>query len=290
MEDGTGGESIDFSKLTDEQKSNMIGKTITGYNPSFNKEADVQAGTIKDGTYTPLDEYTGRKSLHEEQGAFDTESLGWRIWGIDENNIYLISAEPTLTVLILSGAQGYNNGVYILNEICKTCYTDSKYKDAKVRSMNIRDIEKLYDDYEEGNRIMEYDYSTYSHDSYDGIHKYGTNNLAYTLTWPTAYTKFDEQDTAKPFDSRNSQSELIQEGEDTQTRTEKYPYMSSWSKKFRSESSLTGFAGTDVAKAYVDMIFDYDPSYLSSYYLASRCVFPQSSNSCDFSLQFVSNR
>ena len=75
----------------------MIGKTITGYNPSFNAGADVQGGSIAEGKYTPLDDYTGRESSDTEQGKFETEGLGWRIWGIDENNIYLISATPTTT-------------------------------------------------------------------------------------------------------------------------------------------------------------------------------------------------
>ena len=251
----TGGDKQSFDEAT---KKSMIGKTIKGYNPTFNAAASVQAGTISESDYTPNADYAGTASSK----AFTTESLDWKIWGIDADNVYLISATPTSATLNLGEAQGYNNGVYILNEICRTCYTDSKYKDIEVRSMNIRDIEKLYDN---SRGIMEYDYSTYN---YDSNHKYGANYETYTFTWPTAYTKFDEKDQTKPFDSRNSQSELLQNSDATQASSAKQPYMSLWYKQFGSVGSYSGFAATDEAKGYASMIFDNGTSRIPTILLA----------------------
>ena len=257
-----GGESTGGDKQTfeDEQKSSMIGKTITGYNPIFNAEADVKGGTIVEGKYTPEDKYTGREESDTEQGAFDTESLGWKIWSIDENNVYLISAKVTSAKLYLKGVQGYNNGVYILNETCKTCYTDSNYAGVEVRSMNIRDIEKLYDN----NRgIMTF--------NYQGDSEYDTAPYSFKFKWPTAWTTYDETD-AKPFEKRSKQDTLIESGSETQEQSEKSPRVNRWWKNFGSLRSYSGFADTEEAKGYASMIFDNGFLLLPKYWLASRYV------------------
>ena len=144
--------------LTEAEIREMIGKEIVGYNP-------IIEGTYKSNGYTPDSKYTGYTETTTKQEAFKTENLKWKIWNIDENNIYLISETPTSAQLGLGtkasnntdetkkGAQGYNNGVEILNEICKICYTDSNFSDIEVRSLNISDIEEL-----KSRNIMTYDY------------------------------------------------------------------------------------------------------------------------------------
>lgn len=44
----------------------------------------------------------------------------------------------------LQGAQGYNNGVYLLNEACSYLYGNEE-KGIKARSINIEDIERKND-------------------------------------------------------------------------------------------------------------------------------------------------
>ena len=266
-----GGSTGDKQSFTDEQKSNMIGKIIMGYKPSFNATADVQAGTIAEGKYTPKDEYTGRESSDTEQGAFDTESLVWRIWGIDENNIYLISKDPTTTKLTLKGAQGYNNGVYILNETCKTCYTDSDYTGVSVRNMNIRDIEELYD-----RGIMTYDYTLWSWKYNTEItNTYDTTPYEYNFSWPTQWFEHDKDDT-KPFKKRSEQSELIQSGTATQEWSDLRPRLTYWGFGEYGDEWIKNFTDKEEGLAYKSMIlFDYNVGVTNQYWMSSRAACPQ---------------
>ena len=58
-----------------------------------------------------------------------------------DGTVDLISDKPTSTEVYFQGARGYNNGVYLLNDYCKTMYSNSLLN-AKARSLNIEDIEK----------------------------------------------------------------------------------------------------------------------------------------------------
>ena len=256
--DGAGGGSTGGDKQTfeDEAKKNMIGKTITGYNPSFNAAGvAVQAGTIADGKYTPEDQYTGREESDTEQGAFDTESLGWRIWSIDENNIYLISKDPTTTQLTLKGAQGYNNGVLILNEICKTCYTDSDYAGVEVRSMNAEDLKKVITAPNENG-------------------EYGATPYPYNFQYPNAYWTYDKE--KGELENRHKQDNVItgvlESAQSSRPRNSYYHW----------RGSTLGVGGSWTNEAYKDL---YNPG--EDYWLASRSVDPYTKESCFFGLQRV---
>ena len=234
----------------------MIGKTITGYNPIFNAEAEIQAGAIADGKYTPEDEYTGRESSDTEQGKFETEGLGWRIWGIDDNNVYLISAKVTSAGLYLKGAQGYNNGVYILNEICKTCYTDSNYAGVEVRSMNAEDLKKV---------ITAPNNNT----------TYGTTQNEYEFKYPNAYWIYDKE--KGELENRHNQDEVItgvlKQEEKTKPKSSYYYWRASTLKNASSWEN----------EAYKDF---YNPG---NYWLASRDVECYNAT-CTLGLQCVDDR
>ena len=58
-----------------------------------------------------------------------------------DGTVDLISDKPTFTEVYFQGERGYNNGVYLLNDYCKTMYSNSLLN-AKARSLNIEDIEK----------------------------------------------------------------------------------------------------------------------------------------------------
>ena len=69
------------------------------------------------------------------------ENLKWRILKIYKNGtVDLISESKTNQRVYFSGAVGYNNGVYVLNEICKQLYSNSNLE-VTARSINIEDIE-----------------------------------------------------------------------------------------------------------------------------------------------------
>ena len=71
----------------------------------------------------------------------ETTALKWRIMSInDDGSVDLISATPTSTNLYLYGALGYNNGVYLLNDLCKMMYSNSTLG-VTARSIDLVDIE-----------------------------------------------------------------------------------------------------------------------------------------------------
>ena len=72
-----------------------------------------------------------------------TTGLKWRILNIDEANgtVDLISENPTGTSVYFSGILGYNDGPYLMNEICKVQYSN-KSLGVNARSINLLDMEK----------------------------------------------------------------------------------------------------------------------------------------------------
>ena len=76
-------------------------------------------------------------------GIPQTSGLKWRILNIDEANgtVDLISENPTGTEVYFSNILGYNNGPYLMNEICKAQYSN-KSLGVNARSINILDMEK----------------------------------------------------------------------------------------------------------------------------------------------------
>lgn len=69
------------------------------------------------------------------------EELNWRVLNINEDGtIDIISDEPMSQEVYFGGALGYNNGVYLLNEICEKLYSN-KSLGAVARSVKLEDIE-----------------------------------------------------------------------------------------------------------------------------------------------------
>ncbi len=70
-------------------------------------------------------------------------SLKWRILFIEDNKLTLISDNiATDQVMRIRGANGYNNGVLLLNNACKAMYSNSSLG-ATARSIKIEDTEKV---------------------------------------------------------------------------------------------------------------------------------------------------
>lgn len=92
------------------------------------------------GTYSKddLDEaHTGSTSNNSN---LTQNTLNWRVLKIyDDGKIDLI-ANPTTYSIYIAGATGYNNGVYILNDICKKLYSNLEHN-IEARSMNLEDFE-----------------------------------------------------------------------------------------------------------------------------------------------------
>lgn len=99
-------------------------------------------------TYDTAENYvltsaTCGSSSNPSTGIPQTTGLKWRILNIDESNgtVDLISENPTGTDVYFSGALGYHNGPYLMNEICKAQYSN-KSLGVNARSINLLDMEK----------------------------------------------------------------------------------------------------------------------------------------------------
>ena len=103
-------------------------------------------GTIQPGDYvaytpTGLESYVvnGNYSGTGMNQTVTKEELNWRVLDkTQEGKLRLISATPTGTTVKLQGANGYNNAVYILDELCNTLY---KGENATAKSLKIEDIQ-----------------------------------------------------------------------------------------------------------------------------------------------------
>jgi len=114
-------------------------------------------------TLTLEKDYSGSNNI-----KLETINTNWQILDInDKAEITLISEEP-INKVSLKGSLGYNNGVYLLNDLCYKLYSsnDSKY----VRNLNIEDIEK-YLDTDVWNYDIQSNYKTY------------ISNLYYPTIW-----------------------------------------------------------------------------------------------------------
>lgn len=101
------------------------------------------------GILTELNTYSG--SSDNTTDTLKQESLNWRVLDIKDGQVRLISEIPTNSKISLYGAKGYNNGVYLLDKVCKQLYNSSNYA-STVQNLKIEDVEKN----------LTYDYKTYA--------------------------------------------------------------------------------------------------------------------------------
>ena len=111
----------------------------------------VNDGTIKIGDYvkyTPdtastaeilqeLNTYSGSNA--NTTATLTQESLNWRVLDVKDGQVRLISELPTTSKITLSGYNGYNNAVKLLDDTCSTLYSNSKFA-SKVQNLKIEDI------------------------------------------------------------------------------------------------------------------------------------------------------
>ena len=92
------------------------------------------------GPYTGLTQAnTGSSTTTDD--SFTQESLSWRVLSInDDGTVDLISSAPTSQSIYFSGSLGYNNGVYLLNDVASSLYSNASLG-ATARSLTIEDIE-----------------------------------------------------------------------------------------------------------------------------------------------------
>ena len=109
---------------------------------------DIKIGDYVNYTYDTAENYvltsaTCGSGSNPSTGIPQTTGLKWRILNIDEANgtVDLVSENPTGTEVYFSNILGYNDGPYLMNEICKAQYSN-KSLGVNARSINLLDMEK----------------------------------------------------------------------------------------------------------------------------------------------------
>ena len=91
-------------------------------------------------SYTLESTYSGYSS---NQTIVQTTGLTWKVLNVDKENdtVDIISTNPTSSTVTFANILGYNNGPYLMNEICKAQYSN-KTLGVNARSINLLDMEK----------------------------------------------------------------------------------------------------------------------------------------------------
>ena len=117
-------------------------------NNVLGEKTKYKIGDYVNYTYDTASNYvltseTCGSSSNPTDGIPQTRGLKWRILNIDEakGTVDLISENPTGTIVYFSNILGYNNGPYLMNEICKAQYSN-KTLGVEARNINLLDMEK----------------------------------------------------------------------------------------------------------------------------------------------------
>ena len=126
-----------------ESMSIKIGDYVA-YHP---REENLEQYTIK-GENSGWVDIENNPSVLQNQ-TINQEEFTWRVFSILNNRtVELIACDTEVTQNRTSigfcGEQGYNNAVYILNDICNSLYSNEQ-KQAVARSINIEDVQNKID-------------------------------------------------------------------------------------------------------------------------------------------------
>ena len=246
-----------------------IGSTIS-YNPSgtYNWQAKYCSSDLTETTDdVQLSSATGE--------AFNISS--WKVLSIDENTgtVELVPSSAATGTVRLQGAQGYNNGVKLLNDACNDLYGNEE-KGITARSINIEDIEKYMTD----TALTE----AHNYKNTDSNIKYGNQvGSAYTenKNYPAIYAQeklavingIPNGDTGLDLSNQDIFIERI-EGTDghISTATSIQPYQTYWTHDATYMSTaFKDYTKRDSSTAnYYNLIMPNGT--ITTYWVASRCI------------------
>ena len=285
------------NKVTSQEK--QVNKIQDGYSVSedemdeeYNNKAKVDLEIGDTVTYTPSGTYNwqGRYSGDSKDTMLNSAETNfkisqWRVLDIENGKVTLVPTAPTTGKVYLGNAQGYNNGVKLLNDACSSLYGNTA-KGIAARSLNIEDIEK-YMTPEALKSAHEY--------TSDGT-KYGEQvSSAYTTNknYPVMYAKENlsfinngpKKENGLGMSEQTAFIEKIENGATEGKLTAKSslrPYQTYWFKSI--EFMKTGFKVADNGVRYYNLIVPKEEQ--TAYWLSSRCVI-NSYNRCDFDIRAI---
>ena len=107
---------------------------------------DIQIGDSVNYTYDPAGSYSLSSTYSgysSNQTIAQTTGVTWKVLNVDKENdtVDIISTNTTSSTVYFYNILGYNNGPYLMNEICKAQYSN-KTLGVEARSINLLDMEK----------------------------------------------------------------------------------------------------------------------------------------------------
>ena len=139
-----------------------VSVTVNQFKNSILEDINIKIGDSVNytydsaGSYSLSSTYSGRgysgagSSSPSSTGGYSsnqtiaqTTGLTWKVLNVDKENdtVDIISTNPTSSTVNFYNILGYNNGPYLMNEICKAQYSN-KTLGVNARSINLLDMEK----------------------------------------------------------------------------------------------------------------------------------------------------
>ena len=118
---------------------------VNQFKNSILNDINIKIGDSVNYTYDPAGSYSlsSTYSGSSDQTIAQTTGLTWKVLNVDKENytVDIISTNPTSSTVTFANILGYNNGPYLMNEICKAQYSN-KTLGVNARSINLLDMEK----------------------------------------------------------------------------------------------------------------------------------------------------
>ena len=305
------------------KRNNKYTYKITGDGEVENKKQVVMPEGIKVGdavtyeptgsTYTWRGKYATTAAIKEDGISTDDDVvlnstsggadriITWKVFKIDEEEgeIQLVPTE-TKTAVLLQGTPGYNNAVQLLDEACRTLYSDSS-KGITAENIDMDDIEPLLDEEKLQAEKNKYNHNSKSHlverenEEYDQVkNAYGKNYSYFPRIYEEEkYSVINGNKKTTGLGLSSPGSKLYERDEATsltnqttatnantgylQANTSIQPYQTYYD--LNSLRTAGNYADSATSSAYASMLN-------KTYWVASRCVYTSSSY-CDFFVRYV---
>ena len=292
--------------------------TYYRYQESFTKINVSEIAKVKvgdtvsysnEGQYSLNKYYSGQKTDGTELDQNSTQAINtasgssyavsnWKVFSVDERSgiVELISSTPTQGTITLGnsdvqdgGANGYNNAIKILNDVCDAFYSNSS-KNIYARCINENDIVKSMT--EESVNTLRNGYTNIAQYGNKFTSKSGNENLnnsgAYIVNknYPNVYEKevksiVNEQEVTAGM-NQGVQSEFVK-GYTTASQSI-HPYQTTWIANFvRSNFKALN---NNTSDTYYKLLISDDLSSYDSYWIATRSI-DLKNNECNFNIENI---
>ena len=277
-------EKTELAQANEEEKLQGYESTVEQYVGKMPEGLEVGSEV----TYSPSGEYnwqakycsttqTEDVTLSSENGK-DFNLNKWKVLSIENGRVELVPVEPTKGKVYLGEAQGYNNGVKLLNDACSSLYSN-KSKGITARSLNIDDIEK----YMKKGKLAEAHLYTNEAKYKEQVTSTYTINKNYPIIYKNESLSVIDGSEIKNGLDMSEQLEFVERTDKNAadglitTATTIQPYQTYWSKdeSYMKEAFRTESNGIN----YYNLLMNLP----TNYWLASRCVDTGSSN-CNFNI------